>query len=121
MNAFVTIPFFRIMIPFVSGIVIGICYPNVSLHWFWLVLLIISISVLTFYKTSNSVSKKILLCLADLFLLMYGLTLVNVTQLSKQDLFYGRLVQPVEKPGLLNFVAVIDDLPVEKPKTIKCN
>ena len=92
MKVFLTVPFFRILIPFVAGIVSAIHFPATTFSWMFLAVLLIIIAGLLFYKPSTKFSKFALLVLADIFLFMYGLTMVFQSSENKQDLFYGRFV-----------------------------
>ncbi|MES2680437.1 MAG: ComEC family competence protein, partial [Bacteroidota bacterium] len=116
MKVFLTIPFFRILIPFVAGIIIAIHYAIPPFSWVFFLALIIIISGLLFFKRSTGFNKTALLVLADVFLLMYGMTLVSHCSKNNQTLFYGRVVSPGTEQ---TFIAVIDDLPLEKEKSFK--
>jgi len=116
MKVFLTVPFFRILIPFVAGIVSAIHFPATTFSWMFLAVLLIIIAGLLFYKPSTKFSKFALLVLADIFLFMYGLTMVFQSSENKQDLFYGRFVS---KGAEHTFIAVIDELPLEKERTFK--
>lgn len=118
MKLFVTIPFIRILIPFIGGILFGILTTNFFLNPIILIPLLILILCLGFVRVNNKNLKIFLLLLIDVFFFLFGDYNVKYTNISRNEIFYGKLVNT---DSLLNFTAIIDDLPIEKEKTIKCN
>lgn len=118
MKAFTSIPFFRIMIPFILGILIAIklALPFVSFLLF--PFLIVILVIISRYKTLSRSYKWLFLIVADLFLFLFGVILVQQKDLSKQNDYYGRIANT---DTTVTFVATINDLPVKKEKFIKCD
>jgi competence protein ComEC len=117
MKTFTTIPFFRILIPFVSGIIVGITFDLNFINLFYLVLLFIPIIFLNFYSAGKRSYKKFFLICADVFLFLFGLNSVYLKDLNKQEYYYGN---QVSTDSVLNFITIVNDLPVKKEKYIKC-
>lgn len=118
MKAFSTIPFFRILIPFLSGIAAGIAFASTYIHWAFALLPAIGVSVLTFYKPAFKNKAFLLLLFADLFLFFFGWRLVDENRITNQNTFYGHYLHSGQAEVLM---AVVDDLPVKKQKFMKCS
>lgn len=118
MNVFNSIPFFRILIPFVLGICFGIRFELGPVSWIYILVLCATILFLGYYSKKNKVNKISLLVLTDLFLLIYGLNLVQYQNTFKNSDFYGNQILT---DSVSEFIAEIEDLPINGNKTIKCN
>ncbi|MBX3165528.1 MAG: ComEC/Rec2 family competence protein [Bacteroidetes bacterium] len=117
MKLFSNIPFFRILIPFVAGIIFGMSYSSLSFHGLILLAFLLFTFILGFYFKKQNLTKYLFFVCADVFLFMYGVNLVSEKKVSSKPLHYANFVN-VEKET--NVLAVISDLPAEKAKTIKC-
>lgn len=116
MRAALTIPFFRILIPFLAGIAAGIGLEWSAPHWLLLPALLALIAFFNFYSAKKRAFAGLLL--ADLFLVVCGWNLVQLNRAASRDSFYGNLVSAGEEQS---FIAVIDELPVKKQKFVKCS
>ncbi len=115
---FSNIPFFKISIPFVVGILIALNFAYSSLH-----LLIVSFSFFAlllwyYFQFVNSKQKMVYLFLADVFLFLIGASFAIHAQVKYTNLFYGNFIMPNQAQ---TFVGVLDDLPIEKEKFYKCS
>ncbi len=118
MNLFSTIPFFRILIPFIGGILLGVHVGSFPGGLFYLGGLVLVTGILVFYKRSEGIFKITLLALMDVFLLLYGMGLVNKADVRHSALYYAN---KITGSGPQRLVAVINDLPVDKGRYLKCN
>ncbi len=116
MRVFLTIPFFRILIPFVIGVLIALNYilPNIPLGCLLIVIFLIVLIFL--FLPITILYKRVLLILMDLFLFLFGVFLVAETDTGRSDLFYGKKISLEQE---VNYIALIDELPLEKEKSIK--
>lgn len=114
MKLFTALPFFRILIPFISGILMALTVNVPAIHIIYPCVLIGLLLFINFYTTQ----KKVIMLLADVFLFVYGIMLVGQVNTEKSNSFYGRAVHA---DNTLNFIAVIHDQPIEKEKTVACN
>jgi competence protein ComEC len=117
-KAFSTIPFFRILIPFLLGIGVGIAFELLTVHWAYILLPALGVSVLSVYGSLFKRQVLLLLLLGDLFLFFFGARLVEENRIVKQELFYGNQFRADQENTL---IAVLDELPVKKEKFIKCS
>jgi competence protein ComEC len=101
-----------------TGILIGIKLELPAFSLFYLILLLIPIAFLNFYKAGSRSYKWLFMICTDVFLFMYGIDLVEQRNLSRRADFYGN---QVNTDSLCDFIAVINDLPVEKEKFTKCD
>lgn len=118
MKTFTTIPFFRIIIPFISGILAGIAFDISVFSPLSFCLILIPLIFLNYYASAGIPSKWLFLICADGFLFMYGTILVQEKDLTKQKDFYANRVNT---DSVFNYIAVINDLPQEKEKSVKCD
>ncbi len=118
MNVFSNIPFFKICIPFVIGILIALTFfDNFA------TLLIVGIGFLLlliwyYLQFVNSKQKKVYLFLCDIFLFFIGFTFAVNAQIKYNDHYYANYLKSSEAQ---TFIGVIDDLPIEKEKFYKCS
>lgn len=117
MKAFTQIPFFRILIPFVAGILLGIHAGPFHMQLFYFLLLLIPLTFLNFYAPAKGFHKLIFMICADLILLLFGAALVYQKDITKSHSYYGDFINPDTN---LTFIATLNDLPVSKQKFIKC-
>jgi len=118
MKAFTTIPFFRIVIPFVIGILAAIKIEIIRIELFYFFLLFIPLIFFNFYKPAKPWYKRLFMISADLFLFLFGVLLVQQKDLIKQNDYY---CNQVNTDTVITFTAIINDLPVEKEKFSKCD
>ena len=118
MSVFKTIPFFRILIPFLVGVLaaIELNTPGIDIKWF--ILIFIILFLVKILVKSNLVSKFLLLFIVDCFFVFFGNNLVHIQTTSENPLYYGNLLK---SDSAIQFIATVNDLPIEKEKTIKCN
>ena len=116
-KAFTNIPFFRILIPFVLGLLLAISSSPNSSNIFVFILLILIALVLKFLKTQSTFTKRMFLVCLDVFFFLFAINLVSITNSSKQTNYYGNYLK---KDSASFFIATINDLPVNKEKFVKC-
>ena len=117
MKVFSAIPFLRILLPFLIGIVIGIHYDVPGHKALYLLLLIVPLSFLNFSKTVQSAHKRLFMITADIFLLLFGQQLTEHKKLNNSDYFYGN---QINTDSLIDYIAVIQDVPLKKSNYTKC-
>lgn len=118
MRAFITIPFFRLMIPFVSGILLAIYGHAFQGLWMYLMIILIIASVLVCIRQQIDSLKITLLVIMDIFIFLYGMALCPLTDKSVDPFFYG---SNLRQDSAVFIIAYADDLPLEKEKSIKCS
>ncbi len=116
MRAFTTIPFFRIIIPFLMGIVVAINFAPAVVPLFYFGCIVAVSALFVFLKKTGSWTKNTQMLLADVFLFLFGMSLVSQAIERRAPGHYSRLTAPGKQAKM---VVVIDDLPVEKAKTFK--
>mgnify|MGYP000943006101 CR=1 FL=1 len=117
MHAFTTIPFLRICIPFIGGILCTVLFGVGNPPFFFLLILLIAGVYFAFLKLNNRFSKLVFLCSADLFLFCSAIQLTNSHDLRNNPLHYSR-VQNAD--SVQSFIGYLTDVPVNKEKTLKC-
>lgn len=117
MKVFSAIPFLRIILPFVVGIVVGIQYDIPGNKALYLLLLIIPLIFFNFSKTFQSSHKRLFMITADVFLLLFGQQLTENKKLNNSEYFYGN---QINTDSLIDYIAVIQDVPLKKSNYTKC-
>lgn len=117
MNVFSNIPFFKICIPFIAGILLALPFEQHSVYFKVLSFVFACLCVWYILQIKNSKLKKLYLAVADVFLIVLGFTLTFYAQTKNHNIYYGNYVKASDT---CTFVGVINDLPVEKEKTYKC-
>ena len=118
MNIFSNIPFFKIAIPFVLGILIALNFSYSSIHFLYISFSFFILLLWYYFQFINSKQKIIYLFLADVFLFILGGSFAINSQTKYNSLFYGNFITNNQAQ---TFVGVIDDLPIEKEKFYKCS
>jgi competence protein ComEC len=117
LSVFKTIPFFKLLIPFVLGILFAIEF-NYRINVISLVTLFIISSVLFFLQIKNAdKSKLIYLFFADLFLFLFGFLNIQIQQKSNNTDYYSN---KLNKDSAYIVIAKLNDVISEKEKTFKC-
>lgn len=114
-KALKTIPFFRLVLPFVCGILISINFQVYVFNWTCLFLLVAAGLAVNFIPVFKH--KLGFLIIADIFLFLYGSILVNLSNASFHRFFYGNVIYA---DSVHTALIVIDDIPVTKEKFTKC-
>lgn len=111
------IPFLRLILPFVAGIVAG-AFLQATLNTIWLLpLLLAAFIAIGRMKPLTPYRKLLMMALADIFLFICALSLTGITDVSRQSRFIGSVVGKHEKSTLLVYPT---ELPVKKGKWLKC-
>ena len=116
-KVFNNIPFFRILIPFVAGILCGITFNPNSINFLFFSLPIAIASTLILFKNQSKYTKRAFLICLDIFFFIFALNLVNNNNTSKQESYY---CNHLKQDSANYFIATINELPVVKEKFIKC-
>jgi len=116
-NVFSNIPFFRILIPFVLGILVCIHLTSPEFNFFFLAPFILIPLLLRLKKEQTRLTKYISLISTDVFFFFFAIQLVNSSILKSHSNYYGNYYKTDEATYI---IATINDLPVEKEKFIKC-
>lgn len=117
MKVFSNIPFLRILLPFIIGCVIGMHYDLPGNKALFLLLLLIPLIFFNFSKTVQSPHKRLFMITVDVFLVLFGQQLTENKKLNNSSYFYGN---QVNTDSLVDYVAVIQDVPVKKSNYTKC-
>lgn len=118
MNVFSNIPFFKICIPFIIGILIAL---NLSSNLISLAIVCVCFLIVFswyFFQLKNSKQKFVYVFLTDIFMLSLGFTLTINSQIKYNQQYYGNFLKTTQAQ---TFIGVIDDLPIEKEKFYKCS
>ncbi|MBP7809633.1 MAG: ComEC family competence protein [Bacteroidia bacterium] len=110
-------PFVRILIPFVSGILICVSY-NLNVNVFYpLLISLLTVGVLYFgnRKTTSQQSKWLYIFVSDVFLVLAGLHCCYLYDVKNNAEYYGHYVNFESQ----TWVGEVKDLPVEKEKFYK--
>ena len=111
------IPFVRILLPFVLGILISLNYAGSGLPFALLIGIFLLGSMLLFIKvTGDAVNRSILLVL-DLFLFFFALNLTQNARSIDPCTHYSNY----SKVDTVFWVGQVDDIPVNKPRSLKLN
>lgn len=116
-NVFSNIPFFRILIPFVSGILVCIHLTSPEFNFLFLAPFILIPLLLRLKKVQTRLMKYISLISTDVFFFLLAIQLVNSSNLKNHSDYYGKYYKTGEAAQI---IATVNDLPVEKEKFIKC-
>ncbi|MGZ4042912.1 MAG: ComEC/Rec2 family competence protein [Bacteroidia bacterium] len=117
MNAFKQIPFFRICIPFVTGILIAKIAELPAFHPVILPVVLLAAFLCFLSKEKTTVIKIIFLICTDIFLFVFAVNLLNLNAIRNDKAYFAKLL----KADTTNKIIVeISDLPVETARFIKC-
>ncbi len=117
-KVFSNIPFFRILIPFVIGILTAIQFHISPIHFIFLPALI-AVALICRSRAQQTVyTKRLFLFCFDVFFFLFAVNLVYKTNTSYQNNYYGRYIKNSDSAVYLS--ATINDLPVEKENFVKC-
>lgn len=117
MNVFNSIPFFKLLIPFVLGILVSI-EIYVQCNIIILISLFILSSVLFFLQIKNAEKTKLIyLCSADLLLFLFGFFNIQLLQKHNNTEHYSN---KLNKDSAYIVIAKLNDVISEKEKTFKC-
>lgn len=115
MSDFKNIPFLRILIPFIIGIITAI---NFSLNFVPIAviicLLIASITVFVIQR-KQARFNFLLLGLLDVILFVLGISLTHQSQLCNKNSYFNKSIIA----DTVFWVGIVDDIPVQKAKTLK--
>ncbi len=116
-RVFTNIPFFRILIPFVIGILFSLQYYPKQVNILFFVILIAFAVALRFFKNQTTYLKKTFLICLDIFFFLLAINLVHHANVIEQKKYYGNYIQP---DSAVNMLVTLNELPVQKEKFIKC-
>ncbi len=116
MKSLRTIPFLRLIIPFVLGIIVACKFKlPIATDYFIIVSFVLIFLYLSVKKCRQKNQKIIWLLAADLFFILFAFSIVNIKNKHNQDVIL------TDNNKAITYIAQIDDIPIEKEKTIKCN
>lgn len=116
MNRFRQIPFLRILLPFITGIVLSLQLEKKNPFLSSLFFVLFALLICLFVLYSKSIFKSLYLFVCDLLLLVFGMCLVQEHTLLWNIRYYGRFI---DESKTLQLLAIIDNVPSEKAKTFK--
>ncbi len=116
MNRFRQIPFLRILLPFVTGILLSLQLEQKTPFLSTLFFVLFALLICLFVLYSKSIFKSLYLFVCDLLLFVFGMYLVQEHTLLWNTKYYGRFV---DESKALQLLAIIDNVPSEKEKTFK--
>src|SRR5688572_26446325 len=110
------IPFVRILVPFILGILAGIQFQLEGMSFVLLILLMIS-TVFLFLRAKENYIQLGLLITLDLVLFFFAASLTQHAQLNNSKTYFGNYL----KSDSVIWVAQVNDIPVNKPRSVKFN
>ncbi|HQQ93480.1 MAG TPA: ComEC/Rec2 family competence protein [Bacteroidia bacterium] len=116
MNWFRQVPFLRLLIPLLSGILLALFIRQNQPELVWLSMAVTFLVILLFLIPAWKRFRRTFLFLADVCLFLYGMSLVQLNTVEYHKFYYGNLID-TGKP--LNLVCRISDVPSEKTKSLK--
>ncbi len=111
MRVLVNIPFLRICIPFIIGILIAIQFNLNAVSSLFLILALLIALIPWFLKKQTKLTKTVFLICLDVFLFCFAINLVSAARINTDENYYGNFLLP-DKTNKL--IVVINDLPIEK-------
>src|SRR5690606_18078722 len=115
MTPFSTVPFFRVMIPFLVGILFGIHFHIVLGDW--IVVLLFELILFLFFTRLIHTFRILLLFFVDRYLFVFALNITAAQANSNNKNHYRNFIQT---DSLTAFLAVVNELPLQKEKSLKC-
>lgn len=116
MKAFSNIPFLRLTIPLIIGILIAFKIDTRQNFTPYLLLFFIPFVFFNFSKTSPRAYKWLFTLFADLFLILLGLQLTQLKKASNSVYYYGN---QIHTDSVVKCLAMVNDLPVRKTNFTK--
>ncbi|MEO6304467.1 MAG: ComEC/Rec2 family competence protein [Bacteroidia bacterium] len=117
-KVFSNIPFFRILIPFVIGILLSIHFHLQPISFLYLLILIALAFAFRVKQQQTFLTKRLFLVCLDIFFFLFAINLVSKTNLIEQNNYYGNYISSID--SATNLIVTVNDLPVEKERFIKC-
>jgi competence protein ComEC len=110
------IPFVRVLVPFILGILAGIQFQLEGMSFVLLTLLMIS-TVFLFLRAKENYIQLGLLITLDLVLFFFAASLTQHAQLNNSETYFGNYL----RSDSVTWVAQVNDIPVNKPRSVKFN
>jgi competence protein ComEC len=116
MNRFRQIPFLRIFLPFLAGILLALCLEQQILFLIPLFFLLFVLLLTYFIFLKTHFNKTVFLFVCDACIFVFGMLNTQQQTLLWKPNYYG---QTVDVSKELQILAVVSDVPSQKPKTLK--
>lgn len=116
-NAFNNIPFFRILIPFILGILLGIYSILSAFSIVYFAAIFVLVILINLKKIKPVLLKRFNLILLDFFFLLLGVNLVSEANLISHKSYYGNYLK---SDSAVTFIATVSDLPIKRERFMKC-
>ncbi|MDI1353440.1 MAG: ComEC/Rec2 family competence protein [bacterium] len=116
MKSFSSIPFLRLSLPFITGILLAISTGIDVELWYMAAFLLVAMVIRLF--PTNQKQKRTYLFTLDVFLFFLGAALIHYTDVSKKGDFYGNYIK---SDSSTYFIGVINDVPIPKKRSVKCS
>jgi competence protein ComEC len=115
-NPFSSIPFLRLILPFLAGLLLGLYFEPV-VAWYWTIPFVAAALYLVI-APQKKYSKTALTIVLDLFLILNACAITNLAKDTNKPFHYSKYNA---NPKQNTIVGVLDDLPVSRSKTVKCH
>ncbi|MBL7903180.1 MAG: ComEC/Rec2 family competence protein [Bacteroidia bacterium] len=116
MNRFRQIPFLRILLPFIAGILLGLQLEQKIPVLSWLLIGLFALLTVFFVVYTKSRFKTLYLFVCDVLLFVFGMYLVQEHSMQWKPNYYGSYINESRD---LRLLARIENVPSEKTKTYK--
>jgi competence protein ComEC len=115
MRTFTAIPFLRIILPFIAGILLGL---HTSIRPLPLMPVLSAVLIVITYRWHRRVRwrRRLWIGGCDLVILLCGWMMLEHCRITNNPFYYGRIVNP---DSVNIYSGVIDEIPEQKAKTIK--
>ncbi len=110
-NPFVNIPFFRIIIPFVLGIILASSFTNLTIKFSLVIFVCALVVTVWLIQSKYGKVKSLFLVIADILLLLFGVVLTQENQEFKQTNYFAN---QYNLDTVRYYVAEANDLPTRK-------
>jgi competence protein ComEC len=118
LRVFKNIPFLRVIIPFVAGLIFGFYFETTNTHWPILPIILVLVIVLKIVKKQNSFTKTLQIVFLDAFLFLFAVIALQHARIRNHSDYYGNYIQA---DSLNSLVVSVNDLPLEMAAFYKCH
>ncbi len=111
MRVFKNIPFLRICVPFIVGILLALQFSIGHINTLVLIVVLLIALIFPFLPRQTTFTKTTFLLCTDLFIFCFAVNLTSTSRLNARQNYYGNLIST---EGSTKLIVIVNDLPVEK-------